>query len=153
MNLLISELIIVWREFKKLFLQPESDQSKPIKLELAVACLLFEIVRADAEIDQTEKEIMANALGQHFDLDKEVVNALVVESERYVEKAIDMFGYTSVINEHCSSQDKFEIIQSLWKVALSDQHLAPLEEHSIRNIADLLYVPHSEFIRAKLSVM
>jgi uncharacterized tellurite resistance protein B-like protein len=37
-------------------------------------------------------------------------------------------------------------------VALSDQRLDKYEEHQIRQIADWLYIPHKEFIRARLEV-
>ena len=37
--------------------------------------------------------------------------------------------------------------------AYADKSLAPLEESTIRQIAELLYVPHSQFIKAKLAVI
>lgn len=40
----------------------------------------------------------------------------------------------------------------MWLVAFADQHLDPVEEAIIRKVAELLYVNHSDFIRAKLTV-
>ena len=40
----------------------------------------------------------------------------------------------------------------MWQVAYADDHLDPIEEAVIRKVAELLYVNHSEFIRAKLSI-
>ena len=49
--------------------------------------------------------------------------------------------------------DKVQLITSLWKVAYADGDLDKYEEHLIRRVADLLYVPHDAFIRAKLSAL
>ena len=40
----------------------------------------------------------------------------------------------------------------MWEVAHADGEIDPLEDAVIRKSAELLYVDHSEFIRAKLSV-
>jgi uncharacterized tellurite resistance protein B-like protein len=37
----------------------------------------------------------------------------------------------------------------LWQVAYADGSLDPYEEALVRKIADLIYVPHREFIQAK----
>ena len=52
-----------------------------------------------------------------------------------------------------SADEKVSIVKSLWIIAYADSSLAPLEESTIRQIADLLYVPHSDFIKTKLSVV
>ncbi len=37
-------------------------------------------------------------------------------------------------------------------VAYADGKLGKYEEHLIRQVADLIYVPHQEYIRSKLAV-
>ena len=37
----------------------------------------------------------------------------------------------------------------LWRVAYADGCLDPYEEALVRKIADLIYVPHRDFIRTK----
>ena len=49
--------------------------------------------------------------------------------------------------------EKFVLIKTLWRVAAADGDIHRYEDHLIRRIADLLYVPHSDFIRAKLEVL
>jgi uncharacterized tellurite resistance protein B-like protein len=41
------------------------------------------------------------------------------------------------------------VIELLWRVALSDVHIDKYEEGLIRKVADLLFVPHVDFIQAK----
>jgi len=38
---------------------------------------------------------------------------------------------------------------ALWRLALSDATIHELEEHVIRKLSELLYVPHGRFIAAK----
>ncbi len=40
---------------------------------------------------------------------------------------------------------------ALWEVAFADAAASPFEEHLIRKLADLIYVDHADFIRAKLN--
>ena len=47
-------------------------------------------------------------------------------------------------------EQKERLIEHLWEVAYADGELHPYEEHLVRKIADLLYVPHDAFIAAKL---
>jgi uncharacterized tellurite resistance protein B-like protein len=42
-----------------------------------------------------------------------------------------------------------EIIERLWQIAFADNHLDKHEEHLVRKVADLLHVPHRDFIAAK----
>ena len=37
----------------------------------------------------------------------------------------------------------------MWGVALADDALSRYEEHVIRKVADLLYLPHHDFMLAK----
>ena len=41
----------------------------------------------------------------------------------------------------------------LWRVAVADGEISKYEDYLIRKIADLIHLPHSEFIRAKLTVI
>lgn len=55
-----------------------------------------------------------------------------------------------VLNEQLSPDQKGQVIETLWRVAYADAGKHHLEESIIRQIADLLYVPHSQFIRARV---
>ncbi|HCL10941.1 MAG TPA: hypothetical protein DHW66_01840, partial [Alteromonas sp.] len=59
--------------------------------------------------------------------------------------------FTKALNEGMSAELKERVMRGLWQVAYADATLSPDEEHIIRKIADLLYIPHSRFIKAKLA--
>jgi hypothetical protein len=46
--------------------------------------------------------------------------------------------------------EKLQLLEALWRVARADATVHKYEEHLIRRIADLLHMPHSSFITAKL---
>ncbi len=48
---------------------------------------------------------------------------------------------------------KVTLIEHMWRVAYADRTIHKYEDHLIRKIADLLYVPHAEFIAAKHRVL
>lgn len=136
----------------QLFESNVSESEKSHTVELATAALLSEIMRADAHVDDEELEAYKAQLYTRFSLPQEALNALADEGRASAEDAVDLVQFTQVINDNCDSHDKQQILKGLWEVAYADKSIAPIEEHTIRRIADLLHLPHSQFIKTKLSV-
>ena len=44
------------------------------------------------------------------------------------------------------------MIKSMWRVAFADGDLDKYEERLIRQVSDLIHVPHSDFVRLKLKI-
>lgn len=119
---------------------------------LAVATLLVEIARADFEVDSAERTAIRRMLASAYGLDPETARSLVAEAERAAEEVVSLYEFTRRLNEELSPPEKVEIIEMLWRVAFADGRLDKYEEHLVRKAADLLYVPHRRFIRAKLKI-
>ncbi|AXR05940.1 tellurite resistance TerB family protein [Salinimonas sediminis] len=136
-----------------LFDRSSEDKENPqYSVELATAALLSEIIRADNKTDEREKAAYRDILKRQFTLDQQALDALISEGKETAEEAVDLVNFTKVINQKCDNEQKKSILTSLWELAYADDNLAPMEEHTIRRIADLLYIPHSQFIKTKLSV-
>lgn len=138
---------------KKLFGLFSSEEVRPSEhdLDLASAALLVEVMRADHEIDPQEQATLTQALTDTFDLSKPEAEALMADAQTLVEASNDLYQFTRIINEQTSEADKFNLLKNLWRVALASNGLDKYEEHLIRRIAELLYIPHGEFIRAKIN--
>jgi uncharacterized tellurite resistance protein B-like protein len=134
-----------------LFKQQE-DQSESHKPELAAAALLVEIMNADHEISQQEAKTIKGILFDTLFITEEVAEALLTNAQQQVHEANDLYQFTEVINSRYSYNEKVSLIESLWKVAYSDQQLDKYEEHMVRKIADLLHVSHSDFMQCKLRI-
>jgi len=126
-----------------------TTQSKDHYKHLAAAALLIDVARADYADDPRELIAVRSALQQRFGLSHEELDTLVDLAHNEAANATSSYQFTRIINDECSDTDKFDLIRLMWQVAYADGELDRYEEHLIRKIAELLYVPHSEFIRAK----
>lgn len=130
-----------------------SEESSEHKLRVATAALLIETVYADNEIKPAEKRETIRCIQKTFQLTKDEAVELIDLGEKQVQDATDYYQFTHLINQYYSQEQKLRIIEALWKVALADNELDKFEEYTIRKIADLLYLPHDQFIAAKLKVL
>ncbi|MDH2292475.1 TerB family tellurite resistance protein [Cobetia sp. 10Alg 146] len=119
--------------------------------ELAMAVLMFEVVRADDHLDVREREALARQLAERFSLEKDELASLLSQAEQDAEQATDHYRFVKQLNEHMSLEERTELIGMLWELAYADGELDAHEEHRIRRLAGLLHVSHSEFIRTKLT--
>lgn len=117
---------------------------------LAVTQLLLEIARSDLKIEPAEMKVIRAHLASAYGLDDEHLDRLVAAAATHVEQAISLHDTVTVINQAMGPEQKAEIIGALWRVAYADGRLDAHEEALLRRLADLLYVPHSTFIREKL---
>ena len=135
------------------FFRRDPDSAKngtSIDAPLAAAALMLEVTWADHETDSTEIERSTALLKQLFDLDAAVAGQLVDDARDRLQHNVGVQTYTRHLNEALSEADKFDVITALWRVAQASNGVDRFEEHTIRRIADLLYLSHERFIQAKL---
>ena len=133
--------------------QTEAGETTPeIEVELATAVLMYEIMRADDTFEQSERETLEHRLSAMFHLTDEQHREIIEMATSEAHQAADFVQFTRVINAKFEMSKKREILDALWSIAYADGKLDAHEEHLIRRIADLLHVPHSEFIQSKLRV-
>ncbi|RKZ94823.1 MAG: TerB family tellurite resistance protein [Gammaproteobacteria bacterium] len=121
-------------------------------LKLATAALLLEMMHQDEQVLETEQQAVRQALKENFALSDEESTELCHLAQQELKNATDYYQFTKLIAEHFSQQQKIKVIELLWQVAYADNHLDAYEEHMVRRIADLIYVPHQDFIQTKLRV-
>lgn len=130
-------------------LEPQSKTSA-LGTDVATAVLYVEVARADSQFDDSETLFLTELLQKEFSLSEPQALALVKDSRQQAEQAADLVSFTRLLNERYNPTQKAQILENLWQLAYADGHLDSHEEHIIRRIADLLYIPHSQFIQAKL---
>lgn len=126
--------------------QGDSEQA----LRLATAALLMEVARADHDIKDEEREAVRRIIEDYYSVSPKQARELAAAAESHADDATSLFPFTRLITSECSMEDRIKIVGMLWKVSCADGHIDAHEEHLVRKVADLLYVRHSEFIRAKL---
>jgi len=143
--------LILIKSFKQLVqnIQQSKNEQHQHAIEIACAALLYEVARADDHFSPDEQAALNLLIKQRFHLSGDEIKAIVKLATDQVESATDYYQFTKVVNEQLSIQDKRELLVMLWRVANIDDHVDPHEEHTIRRIADLLNLRHSEFIQSK----
>ena len=137
---------------KALFELPESDsaESRQRRLHLAAAALLIETARADFTQDASEEAALKQLLCSSLQLEQGQVQELLTQAADQVDRSTSLYEFTRVINDHYSAEQKLQLIGAMWAVAYADGNLDKYEEHLIRQVAELTYVPHQDYIRSKL---
>jgi uncharacterized tellurite resistance protein B-like protein len=119
------------------------------QVRVAAAVLLLEVSRVDFSVEESELRMVARALREHFGLNDEELEQLLEIAQQRSRESHSLHPFLRRINEHFTPEQKARMVEHLWRVALADGRLDKYEEYHIRRIADLLYVPHSVFIRGK----
>ena len=141
------------KSLKSLFDRSEDDQPTAHSVEVAAAALLIEVGRADYESDAEEQKAIIEAIRLGSGVEDGELASLVASAQETAERSTSLYEFTTLINAQYSMDEKFVLIKALWRVAAADGDIHRYEDHLIRRIADLLYVAHTDFIRAKLEVL
>ena len=128
----------------------ENDQPQEHALQIAAAALLFEVSRSDHSVKFEEREKITALVKQQFNLSEDEAAVLLDLAEQEVHDATSLHGFVSLINDNWSQQQRVELVEYMWRVAYSDQKLNDHEIHLMRKVQRLLYIPHKQFIGAKL---
>ena len=128
----------------------QSEDDTQHQLRLAAAALLVETARADFTQDASEEAALAELLRRELKLSAADVDELLAGGNHRVDESTSLYEFTRVINDHYTPQQKLQLISAMWVVAYADGNLDKYEEHLIRRVAELTYVAHEDYIRAKL---
>ena len=135
--------------FEKNFMSTDVGLDKDHQLKLATAALLIEMMMQDDKAHDTEKKMIQKALQDKFQLSESETGSLYELAEQEVKSATDYHQFTSLMAKNFTQAQKIKVIEYLWLVAYADEQLDMYEEHMVRRIADLIYVSHKDFLRAK----
>ena len=135
------------------FLTVERVSVDPAELEhalrVATAVLLIEVTRADFIVQPVEKARLRQLLEQQFKLSSDELDALMEEAEADADRLVSTQHVTRLLNQHYDHAMKLRVVEMMWEMVFADGNKDHYEEHLIRQVADLLYISHSEFIQAR----
>jgi uncharacterized tellurite resistance protein B-like protein len=141
------------KQFFEESISPDTQGDVEHRLKLATAALFIEMMQQDGKKTESEEKTVKEVLQTKFDLSEIETHQLFELAHEEARDAVDFYQFTSLINEHFSREKKIKIVEYLWAIAYADNHLDAYEEHMVRRIADLLYVEHQDFIKAKHKVL
>lgn len=128
----------------------KDDFDRDHAIRCATAALMLEMTHMESEHSaELGRELVAALVREDFGLSTPEADELLACADAERRDATDYFQFTRLINDHFTAEEKISLIESLWRVAYADQRLSSLEEHLVRKVAELIYVPHAAFIGAK----
>ena len=139
--------------FKKIF---QKDASEDLEIDehgsiKACIALLLETSMADNLLDESEIKTLKTTLINDFKLEETEIDELIEISKKNVDDSTSLYDFTRDINDNFESEERIKLIESMWKIAYADGNIDKFEEHIIRKVSNLIYVSHSDFIKAKIS--
>lgn len=129
--------------------EPEKVLEKTDHVTAAMV-LMLEVAWSDHNIEIAEEQTILMAIQTSFDLTEQEAKNRLIDAKALHRESVGSYEFTTLINNQLSYEDKTQIIQTLWQISNSDQHIDQWEEHAIRKIADLLYIDHQDFIDTKI---
>ncbi|HEX6929895.1 MAG TPA: TerB family tellurite resistance protein [Gammaproteobacteria bacterium] len=126
----------------------EADLEHDVRLACAV--LLIDAARSDHDAHDDEMQVVERLLRERFELAPDETAALVKHAGEELDHSVALQGFTRQLMDTLDEAERGSLVGMLWEVVYADGKVHAWEEHLVRRIADLLYVPHAEFIRHKL---
>jgi uncharacterized tellurite resistance protein B-like protein len=117
---------------------------------LSICVLLIEVSKSDDDYDDSEKAKIIDLLEKQFSLNHEQIDILMKMADKKNNEIISLHELTASINKEYTYSEKKNVIKMLWDIAYSDGRIDKYEDYTVRKISDLLYIKHSDFIKAKL---
>ena len=119
------------------------------QLQIAVAMLLHEARRADYEEGDDESRLATEALMDLFGVPAREAGDLLNEGRAKAEVHTSFYAPVSIIKREFSMEERIRLVEHLWRVTFADKALHHYEDHYVRKIAHLLYVPNTESMLAR----
>ena len=127
-----------------------AEDSEEQQVAMAAAMLLLEVAWADHEITDDELTSVSTSLETLYDIETDQVEATVRQARTTHDQSSGIYPFTRELNERLSYEERCLLIEHLWRLISFKDANFHYEEHVIRKVSDLLYLRHSDFIRAKL---
>jgi uncharacterized tellurite resistance protein B-like protein len=118
-------------------------------LLLAVASLIHEVTRVDLADSDVERAAAEHALANLFGLSPPHAAVLLGEGRERARQLTSYFAPVSVVKRDLPLPERVRLVEHLWRIAYADGRLDSHEDHYVRKIAHLLYVPNTQSMLAR----
>lgn len=112
----------------------------PDDARLALAALMVRAARADGAYETVEQDAIRDVLARRHELDAAGAAALLADAEAAEAAAPDTVRFTRLVKQAVPYEDRADVMEALWTVALADGRRDPAEDAALRQIAPLIGV-------------
>jgi len=131
----------------KALLLPQGDETRAVgalrdkdELQVAAAALMVESALMDDRFEAAERTKIIELLKTRFDLDDAAAESLIETACERVDHSTQLFGFTRVVNDRFSAEERIELMEMLWQVVYADGRLDDYEASLMRRLAGLFHV-------------
>ena len=117
-----------------------------------IIALLVHAARIDENYSELEKKIIFNFVINFSKKTKEEVLQIIKKSEEHEENSNQILEYTRSVKK-MDLKLKILVIETLWKIILSDNKSGQYESNLMRRICGLLYLPDKLSGEIKLNIL
>ncbi|MCC7547039.1 MAG: TerB family tellurite resistance protein [Burkholderiales bacterium] len=141
------------KSLKALFSKPgDSIPSQRQRLERAIASLVYEVTRMDFEVRPDEVPAAHAALTGLLGVAQSEAHGLLAWAGEPGNRLTTYHDAVAEINRSFPVEDRVRLVEHLWCIAHADDELHVYEDHLVRKLSDLLYVPHIQSMLARQRV-
>jgi uncharacterized tellurite resistance protein B-like protein len=127
-------------------------QNREHDLCVATCALFVEMARIDGTFTQAELETILSILKEKYGLSGEHADALIEDADKELEQSVDLWQFARLINENYSTDEKIEVVETLWRIVYLDGKMDQYEHYLMNKLKNLLRLSHDQLIDAKLKV-
>ena len=119
---------------------------------IKIISLLIHAAKIDENYSEVEKKIIFNFVINFSKKPKEEVLNIIKKSEEHEESSNQILEYTRSVKKMDLKLKTF-VIETLWKIILSDNKSGQYESNLMRRICGLLYLPDKLSGEIKLNIL
>ena len=119
---------------------------------IKIIALLIHAAKIDENYSEAEKKIIFNFAINFSKKPKEEVLNIIKKSEEHEENSNQILEYTRSVKK-MDLKLKILVIETLWKIILSDNKSGQYESNLMRRICGLLYLPDKLSGEIKLNIL
>jgi len=120
----------------------DADEEK--ELNHAIVELMLEMVKADFVELHAEKKALSYYLSKTLGLQKNKADQYIEDAELRINFSISLESQTNVINNYLNKEQKVELMNHLWRLAIADNQVHLLEENLFYKAGQLLGIKKNQ---------
>ena len=131
----------------------DAHQKTAHDVRVATCALFLEMARIDETFTEAEMNLILSIMKEKYGLSRQHADALLAEADRELKESVDLWQFAGLINENYSTDEKIEIIETLWRIVYVDGKMDKYEHYLMNKLKNLLRLSHNQLIDAKLKVL
>jgi uncharacterized tellurite resistance protein B-like protein len=119
---------------------------------LAAAALLIHVMSIDGKETSAELVKLHELLKQQFNLDEEAAEELIAAATTADNEAVDLYGFTSLINRSLDEDGRRRIVKMMWEMVYADGRMNEFEDNVVWRASDLLGISQRDRVEMRREV-